>query len=371
MKAVVFCGPTIGSDAVCAYLHNADCRPPAAMGDLYAASRDRPSVIALIDGVFVDRPSVWHREILAVLEAGIPVCGAASMGALRAVECKPFGMVGVGKIVEAYGSGRYPPFDDVFEDDDEVAVLHGPAELGSQPLSDAMVDLRESLARAAAAGVIDPTTRDTLAAEVKALPFGERSFAGVVDRATHGLTGPAKEAMAAKLTEHRASQKREDAVALLQALAAAVPSPPNIDWRQERTPEWERFVTSTSSRPVSDEEHKVLQALGRNPTLERQIAHRAVARFIACASGAPDADPESALKTFREDRSLYGRAQLDRWVADNGLDQRTFAQLLQDEALLEAARHGEPPERLAPMILDELRVSGEYPKLRALARGEP
>jgi len=54
---------------------------------------------------------------------GIHVFGAASIGALRAAELDVFGMRGIGDIYEAFRDG-------LLEDDDEVAVLHGPEELG-------------------------------------------------------------------------------------------------------------------------------------------------------------------------------------------------------------------------------------------------
>ena len=127
--------------------------PPIKQGDLLKALRDhQPSTVVIIDGYFEQVPSVWHKEILWALKQGVTVIGAASMGALRAAELQQFGMLGVGKIFEAYCSGRFSPFDELlFEDDDEVAVVHGPPELdyiGSL----AMVDLRASLAGAEAEG---------------------------------------------------------------------------------------------------------------------------------------------------------------------------------------------------------------------------
>jgi hypothetical protein len=121
MKAVVFAGPTISrADAVaeldCTYL------APARQGDVFRAVRDfRPLAIGLIDGVFLDLPAVWHRELLWALAQGVHVFGAASMGALRAAELRPFGMRGVGRIYSAYETGLWPGFDEPFEDDDEVA----------------------------------------------------------------------------------------------------------------------------------------------------------------------------------------------------------------------------------------------------------
>ena len=95
--------------------------------------------------------------MLWALTQGIHVYGAASMGALRAAELAAFGMVGVGKIFEAYRDG-------VIEDDDEVAVLHGPAEMGYLQVTEAMVNIRATLNRAAADEVIDRATAKRLIA---------------------------------------------------------------------------------------------------------------------------------------------------------------------------------------------------------------
>ena len=85
--------------------------------------------------------AVWHKEILLALQDGIAVYGASSMGAIRAAELAPFGMVGVGAIYEAYCDGRYT-------DDDEVALLQGPATFGYPAMSEAMVNIRATVARA-------------------------------------------------------------------------------------------------------------------------------------------------------------------------------------------------------------------------------
>ena len=52
------------------------------------------------------------------------------MGALRAAELAPFGMIGIGTIFEAYRDG-------IYTDDDEVALLHRPAALGYSAMSEA------------------------------------------------------------------------------------------------------------------------------------------------------------------------------------------------------------------------------------------
>ena len=141
---VVFLGPTLAVDDARAVL-DAHYLPPAAHGDVFQAALRRPRAIAVVDGVFERRPAVWHKEILFALSEGIHVYGAASIGALRAAELDAFGMRGVGEVYRAYADGT-------IEDDDEVAVAHADAEYGFRALSEAMVDVRATLASAVARG---------------------------------------------------------------------------------------------------------------------------------------------------------------------------------------------------------------------------
>ena len=142
MTICVFLGPTLDVSEARLIL-DAEYFPPAAVGDVYRATCRKPRAIAIIDGVFDRVPSVWHKEILYAMSHGIHVWGSSSMGALRAAELAPFGMVGVGEVFERYRSG-------IYEDDDEVAVSHAPADGGYRPLSEAMVNIRNGLERAAA-----------------------------------------------------------------------------------------------------------------------------------------------------------------------------------------------------------------------------
>ena len=80
-------------------------------------------------------------EIFAALEAGTTVLGAASMGALRAVEMVSFGMIGVGTIFRWFRDARLIA-------EDELAVAYD-ASTGSA-LSDALVNMRYAFSRAVA-----------------------------------------------------------------------------------------------------------------------------------------------------------------------------------------------------------------------------
>src|SRR5215204_6859507 len=129
MKGVIFSGPSLPRDLV-HEVPGVEWRPPVRQGDVYRAALTRPAIIAIIDGYFEVTPTAWHKEILWAMAQGIHVYGGASIGALRAAELDVFGMKGVGRIYQMYRDG-------VLQDDDEVAVLHGPAELRYPPLSEA------------------------------------------------------------------------------------------------------------------------------------------------------------------------------------------------------------------------------------------
>lgn len=236
---VVFLGPTLPL-AAARELCDAVFLPPARRGDIAAAiARHRPATIALIDGYFEQVPSVWHKEILHALADGVGVAGAASMGALRAAELAAFGMTGVGRIFEAYVAGRFAPFDDPFEDDDEVAVVHGPEDLG-YAASDAMVDIRATLATAAAEGVIGSDEARRIASIGKALFYKDRTYARVLKAAAAaGLATATLQALEAWLPEGRVAQKRLDAEALLRRLARGELAAAPPAFRFERTLLWE------------------------------------------------------------------------------------------------------------------------------------
>ena len=140
-KVIIFSGPTL-SEKIIRDKISAIVLGPVSQGDVLKVYKEfKPTHIAIIDGYFENVPSVWHKEILYVMSQGVKLYGAASMGALRSAELYPFGMKGVGKIFNMYCSGE-------IEDDDEVAVLHGPEELGFPAISDAMINLRLTLQRA-------------------------------------------------------------------------------------------------------------------------------------------------------------------------------------------------------------------------------
>ncbi|MFD0530494.1 TfuA-like protein [Kitasatospora arboriphila] len=172
MTVHVFLGPSLPVEQARAVL-DAQYHPPVSCGDVTELVLDRepPKAIVLVDGLFEQVPTVWHKEILFALERGVRVFGAASMGALRAAELAAFGMEGVGGIYERFASGEY-------QDDDEVTIVHAPAEDGYVPLSEAMANLRAGLAAALAAGAVTAATHDLLVDAAKRRFYPDRSWGG-------------------------------------------------------------------------------------------------------------------------------------------------------------------------------------------------
>lgn len=234
MRAIVFAGPSLPPAARPADAPEIEWHPPVCQGDVTRAARAGPDVIGIIDGYFEIVPTVWHKEILRAMAQGIHVFGAASIGALRVAELDVFGMRGIGRIYEQFRDG-------VLEDDDEVAVLHGPEELGYPALTEAMVNIRATFDEAARVGVLSPEIAAQLTALAKSLFYKERTYDAVLQRAASDLPATDLRDLAAWLTTNRIDQKRRDADALLAAIRAhlaAAPLPLRVTYTLAGTIAW-------------------------------------------------------------------------------------------------------------------------------------
>jgi len=244
MNACIFLGPTLPISEARAIL-DADYRPPVAHGDVYRATlqEPQPRVIGIIDGYFRHRAAVRHKEILWALSQGIAVFGAASIGALRAAELADFGMIGIGQIFEDFRDG-------LLEDDDEVAVDHGPAELGYPAVNLAMVDIRATLTASRAQGVISEATERVLIDIGKRCFYPDRSIAVLVEQARR-LGAPEQELD--RLAQSRTiGAKHSDAVTMLKAIDSFMRenrAPPRGDFRLAWTDLWEADVKAARSAP--------------------------------------------------------------------------------------------------------------------------
>jgi hypothetical protein len=207
-------------------------RSPVRQGEVYEAALTRPAIIGVIDGYFEVTPTVWHKEILWAMAQGIHVYGSASIGALRAAELHPFGMNGVGRIFEAYRDG-------ILSDDDEVAVLHGPEELGYPAVTEAMVNIRATLDKATADGVLDGWLVAQLTEFGKALFYKERNWDAILELATgRGLPPIPLSDFTGWLRAGQVDLKRADALEMITAIRAHLASgvtPMAISYRFHNT----------------------------------------------------------------------------------------------------------------------------------------
>lgn len=208
MTRVIFAGPSLW-DVPPDALAGLDRRPPAGCGDLLRAVRGGATAIGLVDGTFESGAAVWHKEILVALARGVPVLGAASMGALRAAECFRLGMIGIGAIFADYRDGRRVA-------DADVAVLHGPVETGFRPLTVALVDAEATIEAMAAADALREGEAERLAAAATALHFKDRTWRQVTAMA--GLDPDRVADIRRRAQDCGVSAKRDDALTLVRTL---------------------------------------------------------------------------------------------------------------------------------------------------------
>ncbi|MFD7444048.1 TfuA-like protein [Streptomyces sp. NPDC059909] len=145
--------------------------PPVRHGDLFDTAIRGGDTALIIDGVYHQAPALRHKEILAAMGRGVRLIGAASIGALRAAELAPFGMLGVGSIYTAYVRGE-------IDGDDEVAV--GQAPDGEwDALTWSVVNLRHALQLARSAGVLDAERATRTLTALHAVYYPQRTTAAV------------------------------------------------------------------------------------------------------------------------------------------------------------------------------------------------
>lgn len=300
MTLHVFVGPTIDAGTVSSALPEARIHPPVRHGDLLSLSARPGDRVAIVDGIFFRTGAIRHKEILHLLQQGVEVSGASSMGALRAAELDAFGMRGVGIVYRLYSSG-------LVTGDDEVAVLHGEGETGYRAMTEALVAVRVATSRARRHGVITGDDERAVVAAGKELPFGDRTYRSILSSARdRGLSAGAAESFTAYLRSGQQDVKREDALRLLRLLrtpaagaaAASVAGVPMTSFLL-------RWIRSAPTRLVDGEPVSAMATLTAcqvfaddYPALQRRVVLRELVRAElgeATLSGVNDAEEVASL----------------------------------------------------------------------------
>lgn len=374
---VVFAGPTLAPGDLQA-TDGLELRPPVAQGDVYRAAREEPWGIGIIDGYFEHVPAVWHKEILWAMTQGVHVFGAASMGALRAAELADFGMVGVGRIYEAYRNGT-------LDADDEVAVAHASAEDGFRRSSEAMVDIRYTVEHAQRAGVLRGTQGGTILEEAKRLFYADRIWPAILSRCRARADPRSFDELEAWLPGGRVEQKRLDGLALIETMRRARqehPGPLRVDFHFEHTDVWDNALHRMGREASFDasfgsEVSSLLDELRLRGDIGsyRQAVAGALLRGLSSRISKRfglEVDTELLTRTatvFMQERALHSGPATQRWLAEQEMDAADFARMMSGEARLRWVEAVSEPD-IRRHLVDELRAMGLYAPLMATVRSK-
>jgi hypothetical protein len=309
---VVYVGPSLHPDDVRRRLPGCQLMPPIRRGDLY---RDRLlgfRVFVVLDGVFAQELAISPREMIDIARDGALVMGACSMGAMRAAECWPAGVRGVGSIYRLFRRGA-------LTSDAEVAVAFSP-DPPYQPTSVPMINVRYALSRCVRDGILAKTMVERVLRSASGMFFSDRTWPLVLSSA--GLQD-SDGSLRAQLQRH--DLKRLDAIRALDAVRRWVAKRPGI-LRDGGTVPGERF----SSKVPREESHALNGFEGSDVSLDdlwRWLV--ATGRYRRYAFGAvpgwPDTDQEahgaaSALNVRRSRAASNGLPRTDRaWMEETGI----------------------------------------------------
>ncbi|MBU3674925.1 MAG: hypothetical protein FGM34_07760 [Solirubrobacteraceae bacterium] len=352
--------------------------PPAAVSDLInAVRRFRPHAIALIDGAFMQTMATYHKEIIDAMSQGVWVVGASSMGALRAAECDRYGMIGVGEIYEGYASGA-------IEDDDEVALSHLAEGFGFKPVTEAMVNIRASLAAARDAGVLTGDEAERLIELQKARWFMDRRRAASVEDAVSelGFGKERAERLRQFIQDEWVDVKSQDARLALETLRE-LPEGPMPE--AERTPlpaagVYMQLVDRDITVGWQDDLPVTRDQVWRYFAINNERARR-VMDEVFLRMAAVDLASDLGIKATAEDRELASRKiaedlgveteQLADRARELDLDEKALRRWIAEEAVIAKLIRYKSNVRLGPYGIESalkvLARMGEYESNRRSA----
>ncbi|MBO5151507.1 MAG: TfuA-related McrA-glycine thioamidation protein [Methanobrevibacter sp.] len=172
VKIIIYTGLSLSFDEAREILDSHDdveviYKRPIKRGDLGHDMKENPDIIGIIDGVFHQNSSVGHKEILNVINSGVTVVGASSMGALRASELDSLGMTGIGYVYEQYATGKVAS-------DDDVAVMLDSETL--EALSEPLINMNYVFTNAVSENIITQEQKDELIKIAKSTFYPKRNY---------------------------------------------------------------------------------------------------------------------------------------------------------------------------------------------------
>jgi len=369
-EIIIYLGPSLPIQEAQKII-DATFLPPAELGDITGiVSQFKPKVIALIDGVFLTKPSVWHKEVLFALSQGIHVYGASSMGAIRASELSQFGMGGVGKIYQKFASGE-------FLDDDEVALIHECYDGEFRPLTEPMVNVRETLLQAKLDGIIDDSQLEKLLKLAKEIYFVERTRSAIFTKAVEeGIISNTLE-IQNYFKDHYVDIKRQDTIELLNLLKD-LPSdlePFQCDFELSSTRLLQTLMVREASLTKGDTKitkGEVLNYHALHDSDFGNINFSAINRGLAMILAAfldvkvtPEQIAEES-RRFQLKHNLLKQQAFEQWLQDNHINREMFEKLMYQRAVCRkmhlwlSSKHG--PQGSMGLLTEELILQNKYIK---------
>lgn len=359
----VFIGPTLPAKDVTARLGGCTILPPAAAGDFLKLPAEAGDVVGLVDGYFRQQGAIRHKEILALINRGVRVLGAASMGALRAAELHPYGMAGVGRIFDWYCRGA-------IDGDDEVALVHLDEDESYAAVTLPLVNLRHDLDRARAKGVLSARAAADIVLAAQSLPYHDRDLERIFERArTAGVDDPALARFDAHLKTDPSDLKRLDALALLDRIREGVSESVRVPIPDVSTVyhvRLERAVAGGGDGPSDQAVLDLCRVLHpRYPQFHRQTSLTVLAALAAEAAGVTLPPAQTLLQILAE---VLPEADLGHWLRAHRLGRAEIANLLETIALaaLGATQRHKDQATLIGEYLAHIGVIGDAAHLAPL-----
>jgi len=350
----VFAGPSLSDREARGVIRDAVLHGPVAAGDLVTLPVAAGDAVVLIDGLMAEGRAVRHKEILALLDAGVEVWGAGGLGALRAAELHAFGMRPYGRVARLVIRG-------VLDGDDEVAVDHEGGEARWAARGVALVDVRATCHWAFRRGLVDPETADAVVAVARALPHRRRRWDDILGRAVEaGLDAEMAwriEQLVARGGEHLRIT-RADALGCLHAVRrsqGALPQPRprgarrsvtihEQRWAEERTGGVEHGAGFVADPAVLS----FCRLFGVDyPELQRHVALRTIAAEAHPVPALGMREAQAMIRAFATEQRLEPGA-VALWLTERGLSRQDLLAHLRREAailLLLGARRVDPGDQ--------------------------
>lgn len=275
----VYVGPTLPHIQVEETLSGCHVRGPVRRGDLYRDREAGVSVFLILDGVFYQNTAVSPREVLDVIADGALVVGASSLGALRAAECWPAGMRGVGAIYRLFRRGW-------LISDDEVALTFTPGP-EYEPLTVPLINVRHALRCAVREGLLESGLAKRILCAAEETFYADRVWPEILEKAGIRNGGERKD-LESLLSIH--DLKRDDALLALRQVSRWLRADPGLACRARRWVGPFEPLDQTRERPQDALAGESVDDVRRQLARWHLLSGRCMRYLLAVAAANPESE---------------------------------------------------------------------------------